>query len=126
MSEAPEERKSFDLSGAMEARSGAAATDFNLMMKLLFPGASAPELVRLFVAAVVCGKLPPVTSTELAMPIAVAARLDRHEIVVALSMVAAGFDPADKSFSDAYQMMIKGSEKLAARNESKSDSGSIL
>ena len=41
-------------------------------------------------------------------------------------MVAAGFDPADKSFSDAYQMMIKGSEKLAARNESKSEGGTIL
>lgn len=115
LDERASDRKSFDLSGAMAAQAGAAAADFNLMMRLLFPGAPPAELVRLFMAGMVCGRLHPIPSTELAMPIAVAARLDRHEIVVALSMVASGFDASDKTFADGYEVMIKGAEKLASR-----------
>jgi hypothetical protein len=92
---------------------GDGATDFNTIMSILFPDAPQAEKLRLFIAGMVSGKGMAMPSPAIALAVATAARLDRIDVVTALSLVMAGIDPTDKKFSELVDMVMKTSASKA-------------
>jgi hypothetical protein len=93
--------------------------DFNIIMTILFPDTTQVEKLRLFVAGMVSGKGTAMPSPAIALAVATAARLDRFEVVTALSLVMAGIDPTDKKFTELVDMVLKTSAQKAETRELK-------
>lgn len=106
--------RGLDLGGiGADGMIGDGATDFNTLMTILFPDASRAEQLRLFVAGMVSGKGVAMPSPAIALAVATASRLDRIDVVTALSLVMAGIDPTDKKFSELVDMVMKTSAQKA-------------
>ena len=106
--------RGLDLGGlSADGMLGDGSTDFNTIMSILFPDADAAERLRLFVAGMVSGKGSPMPSPAIALAVATASRLDRIDVVTALSLVMAGIDPTDKKFSELVDMVMKTSAQKA-------------
>ncbi len=106
--------RGLDLGGiGADGMLGDGATDFNTIMTILFPDATQAERLRLFVAGMVSGKGVPMPSPAIALAVATASRLDRIDVVTALSLVMAGIDPTDKKFSELVEMVMKTSAQKA-------------
>ncbi len=110
----PAASRGLDLGGiGADGMLGDGATDFNTIMTILFPDATQAERLRLFVAGMVSGKGVAMPSPAIALAVATASRLDRIDVVTALSLVMAGIDPTDKKFSELVDMVMKTSAQKA-------------
>jgi hypothetical protein len=106
--------RGLDLGGiGADGMIGDGATDFNTLMTILFPDSNRAEQLRLFVAGMVSGKGVAMPSPAIALAVATASRLDRIDVVTALSLVMAGIDPTDKKFSELVDMVMKTSAQKA-------------
>jgi len=106
--------RGLDLGGiSADGMMGDGSTDFNTIMTILFPDANQAERLRLFVAGMVSGKGVAMPSPAIALAVATASRLDKIDVVTALSLVMAGIDPTDKKFSELVDMVMKTSAQKA-------------
>lgn len=106
--------RGLDLGGiGADGMLGDGSTDFNTIMTILFPDATQAERLRLFVAGMVSGKGVAMPAPAIALAVATASRLDRIDVVTALSLVMAGIDPTDKKFSELVDMVMKTSAQKA-------------